>query len=308
MVNDYKKPILIYNPKAANGKGEKIYNNYYKILMDYKLFEKIDVYKTSSKDDTINEIVKIHSRKKHDLLISIGGDGSISTICNGLMKIPKNKRLPLLPLPSGTGNSLLRDFNILNIHDSVKNYKNEKPKMFDLIYMEEIDGNFKWYCINVLGMGFVSDIADYVVRKGKIFGALSYIFAIVLAIGRFKPYKTTIKYNNGKHEFKSDRAFFITFSNTKYMGGNVRAAPEAQYDDGLMDVMILYDINRFQLLNGFRKTFSGKHIYEEKCLYFQTSDLEVYADPKFIIMPDGELEGNSPIRARVISKQVKLVV
>jgi len=308
MKNNYKSPVLIYNPVAAGGSGRKIFENYHKILTDMGLFNKIDVYESYSKDNAIAKVQEVHRQHVNDLIITIGGDGSISTVCNGIMKMPINERLPILPLPSGTGNSLLRDFNIKNVHDSIDRYINDEPKIFDVIHVEEINGKFQWYCVNVLGFGFVSEIASFVSRTGKKLGAMSYPIGTVLALGNFRPYKTIIKYNKGKDTFQSDRVYFMTLSNTKYTGGKIMIAPDAKYDDGLIDVIILYELNRFGFLNGFRKVFKGNHIHDKGCLYFKTTDLEIHSTPDYLMMPDGELEGHSPVRVKIIPKQIKFIV
>ncbi len=307
MVNKFKKPLLIYNPLAAGGKTKNFFNEYFKKLNENNFFKKIDIFETFSKDDTINKIKKI-DKNKNDLIITLGGDGSISTVTNGLMNLPKNKRIPLFPLPCGSGNSLLRDFNILTIEDAINKYKTETPKDFDVIYYEEINGKLKGYCINVLGMGFVSNIAEYVVGKGKKYGAFSYVLGTLLTLTKFEPYKTTIKYGTDKKIFKSDKIFFMTLSNTKYSGGKIMVAPEAKYNDGLLDVVILHDLGRIRFLKGFVNTFKGTHIKDKKCMYFKIDKIEIYSEPKFTLMPDGELGGNSPIRVKVIPKQVKLIV
>jgi diacylglycerol kinase (ATP) len=305
----YKNPLLIYNPTAGGGRAKNKFEQYYKKMVDEDLFEKIEVCETKSKEDAIQSIIAIHNDNKFDLLISIGGDGTISTISNGLMKIPFEKRLPIFPLPSGSGDSLLRDFGITDINKSIANFKNNTaPKLYDLLFVEELKGNFKWFCINVLGMGFVSDIANYAVKYGKKFGAFSYVIALFLGLGEFKPYKTTFKYNDGKDEYKSDKNFFTTVSNTKFTGGAVMIAPDAKFDDGLMDVVVLHDINRFQFLKGFFKAFKGTHITEKGCLSFRTNSIEIYSEPNFYLMPDGDIEGNSPIRITIVPKQIGLVI
>lgn len=309
MRNNFKRPIIIYNPAAGGGKVQKQFTKYYKLLLEEKLFPKMDVYETKAPRDAITKIESLYKEKaSNDLIISIGGDGTISEVTNGLMKIPQANRFPLLPLPLGSGNSLLRDFNVTEIKDSIAHYKNDSQTKVDVLKVEEIEGTFKWYCLNVLGMGFIREIADYVVEHGKKLGPLSYVFGTVLALKRFKPYKTTIKYDNGTKEFKSDRVFFLTVSNSKYTGGKIMIAPNAKYNDGLMDVVVLHDINRFQFLNGFRKTGSGKHIDDKGCLYFTTDSLEIYSEPAFDLMPDGDLEGKSPIKVKLLKEQITLIV
>ena len=309
----YKNPVLIYNPNAGGGKAKKRYVLYYEELKKEKLFDNIDVIETKSVNEVDTFIKEIHSQNKNDLIISIGGDGTISSIANAIMKIPKEKRLPLFPLPSGSGDSLLRDFKIRNIKQAIQNYKLlDKPKEFDLLFVEELGGDFKYYCINVLGMGFVSDVVKDIISKGtKKLGAFGYALTIFTAIGNFKPYDTILKFRDQKgeqKEFKSNRVYFLTVSNTKYTGGGIKVAPDAIYNDGLMDIILLYEINRFQFLRGFLKTFKGNHIKDKGCLYLKTDYLEIYSTPKFELMPDGELWGNSPIRITVKPKEIILVV
>jgi diacylglycerol kinase (ATP) len=305
----FKKPLLIYNPAAGGGKAKKKFEIYYKKLIEEKIFEKIDVCETKSKQEAFEKVLEAHKDNKYDLLISIGGDGTISTVANALMNIPFEKRLPLYPLPSGSGDSLLRDFDIYSIEDSIKSYRNcDSLKLFDLFLLEVKESNFKWYCINVLGMGFISDIATSAVKHGKKYGAFSYVIALFLCLKEFKPYKTKILYNDKKDAFECDKLFFFTVSNTKYSGGGIKVAPDASYNDGLMDVVILHNINRFQFLKGFFKAMKGKHLKEKGCFSFRTNTLEITSTPDFILMPDGDIEGKSPVKVTLIPKQIKLVV
>lgn len=303
----FKFPIIIYNPKSGGGKSKKLFNKYYDLLKKNICFKKIEVFESYSKLETINKVVDLH-KNNYDLIISIGGDGSISTICNGLMKINIKKRLPVFPLPCGSGNSFLLDFNIQSIYDSIKNFKDNNHKMIDVFLVEEINGNFKWYCINVVGLGFISNIAKYGEEKFNKFGAIRYILSTLFALKEFKPYNTYIKYDNNKKKFNSEKVFFISISNSKFTGGKIMIAPEAKYNDGLMDVVILHDITRLRFLNGFRKVFKGKHINDKGCLYFKTKNVEIQSNPDFFLMPDGELEGKSPVKIRIIPEQIKLVI
>jgi diacylglycerol kinase (ATP) len=307
---NFNNPVIIYNPKSGGGRGQKNIKMNYQKLID-NLFNNVDVYEIKSRDILTNDIIKFHKEKKYDLIISIGGDGTISSIVNAIMNIPKADRIPIFPLPSGSGDSLLRDFNIRTVDQAIENYKKlENTKQFDLLFLEELNTNFKCYCINVIGFGFVSDIAKYTIANmKKIGGTLSYILGMFSGLSKFKPYKTTLKYNKGKDVYEADKVYFMTVSNTKYTGGAVMIAPEAKYNDSLLDILILHDISRLKFLGGYNKAFKGEHIFIKKGVkYFKTTDVEIYAEPQFYVMPDGELEGNSPVKISVVSKEIELVV
>ncbi len=306
----YKNPIIIYNPTAGGGSAQKKFKKYYDKLVENNLFQKIDIITTRTKEEALDKIEGVCRSKKNDLIITIGGDGTISTAVNGIMRLPKEDRVPLFPLPSGTGDSLLRDFDVTNIDRAIENYKRlESTKLYDLFYVEETEGDFKWYCINILGMGFISDIADYAVKNGKKLGALTYVVSLFAVLGRFRPYKISIKYGDDKTELKNDKTYFLTISNTKYTGGAIKVAPDAKFDDGLMDVVYLHDLNRLQFLNGFMKTFKGTHVKQKKlCGTLKTNYLEIEADPQFLVLPDGDLIGKTPLRITVKHKEVEIVV
>lgn len=309
MALNYKNPAIIYNPNAAGGKARTMFNDYYEKLKESGLFKDIAVFASETKEDSIKAVDTICASKERDLIITVGGDGTISTVVNALMKLDKSKRLPIFPIPSGSGNSLLRDFNALTFDDAINNYKKaENTEKFDLLFVEEIEGNFKYYCINVLGMGFVSDIVVSVLKFNKKFGALSYFIGVFSSLGKFKPYDTKIVYDGGTKEYKSKKVFFLTVSNTKRSGGGVIIAPEAHHNDGLMDVIVLHDISRFKFLKGFLKAFKGKHTKDKGCEYIKTNSLEIHASPKFYLMPDGELEGSSPVRVSIKRNEVELIV
>lgn len=306
MKNNFKRPIIIFNPSSAGGRAKDLFNKYYKIIKDSDLFENIDVFESYSKKGTISEIAEIHKNMKNDLIITIGGDGSISTVCNGIMNIEKEKRLPIFPLPAGSGNSFLLDFNINSINDSLKKFKERNLKSVDVLYVESLKNDFKWYCVNVVGLGFISNVAYYGEKYFAKFGSMRYIIGTMFALREFKSYKTTVKIDKS-NIFESDRIYFISISNTKYTGGKIMIAPDAKYDDGLMDIVILHDITRFRYLKGFIKAFKGRHINEKGCTIIQAKEIEIHSTPDFHLMPDGELEGFSPVKIRVIPKQLKFI-
>ncbi len=307
---NYRYPAIIHNPAAAGGKAKRRFKIYYDKLVKSGIFEKIDIFETSTKDQALTTIENICNNQKNDLIISIGGDGTISTTINGIMRAKKEYRLPLFPLPSGSGNSLLRDFGITSVDKAIKNYqKLQKSRLYDIFLTEEINGSFKWYCINIIGMGFISDIADYAVRNGKKFGALTYMVALFSVLGRFRPYKVKLIYGKDRNVIENNKTYFLTISNTKYTGGAIKIAPDAMFDDGLMDVVYLHDLNRFEFLYGFLQTFRGGHLKMKKiCSTVKTEYLEIEATPQFLTLPDGDLVGNTPLRVTLLPKEIELIV
>ncbi|OHD43013.1 MAG: hypothetical protein A2086_00310 [Spirochaetes bacterium GWD1_27_9] len=307
----YKKPILIYNPYAGEGKSKSLLIKYIEKL-NKELFANVELLKCNLKSELVKIIKEIHFTKSNDLIISVGGDGTISSMINALMEIPKNERIPLFPLPSGSGDSFLKEFNVRNINDAIRNFKSiSSPKYSDIMLVEDVTAGTKRYCINIVGMGYVSNLAYYAERYGRQYGSFSYFMGAIYGLKQFKSYKIKIKYKlNGKEEvYQSDKVYFLTVSNTKFTGGTVKIAPDAIFDDGIMDIIILHDINRFGFLSGYISAFRGKHIYNKGCTYLKATDVEIEVDSDFLIMSDGDLSGSkSPLKISLYSKEIPITI
>ena len=308
----YKNPIVFFNPKSAGGKTAKKFETIKAALGRAAFgFERVTFAETKKDRAENNEVIH-HAleTKNYDLIITIGGDGTISSVVNGMYILPQELHLPIMPIPFGSGNSVLREFGIMSIDDAAARYQSlTAPKDFDLLLCEN-DSGFKYYCINLLGMGFISDVVVEVLKFHKKFGAFSYVVGIMSALNRFRAYKVKMTIGSGDSQsvVTADRGQFLTLSNTQFSGGGIQIAPNAKYNDGLMDVVLLHDLSKFSFLQGFAKTFKGKHVGRKGCDYIQTDRIIIETEPPMMLMPDGELEGQTPITVSVIPKAVKIVV
>ena len=191
----YKNPIVFFNPKSAGGKTAKKFDMI-KAALGRAAFGFRNVTYIETKKDRAenNEVIrKALETQQYDLIITIGGDGTISSIVNGMFILPKELHRPIMPVPFGSGNSVLRDFDVHTIDDVMTHYQNDAaPKDFDLLLCENEKG-FRYYCINLLGMGFISDVVVEVLKFHKKFGAFSYVVGIMSALHRFRPYKVKME-------------------------------------------------------------------------------------------------------------------
>ncbi|MCG8569557.1 MAG: YegS/Rv2252/BmrU family lipid kinase [Spirochaetes bacterium] len=305
----YHNPIIFYHAKARAGRSNELFNHFQEKIDELQLFTSYQLFDSQSHEETNKKIKEVHENSDHDLIISYGGDGTLSSICNAMMHIDKKKRLPLLPVPGGSGNSFIKDFNIHCMEDAFDHYQKGLTSSLDVLQVEELHSSRIQYCINILGMGFISDIARNVEKNIKRLGSFSYVLGTILSLSQFKKYKAKIIYNQGNETFQSDNVYFLTVSNSKYSGGNILLAPHAKIDDGLLDITILHDLNRFQFLRGFSKTFKGKHIEETRiCKYIQATDVEIIAEPSFHLMPDGDLIGHSPVKIKIMPGEIQLAI
>lgn len=302
----YKRITVIYNKNANSGNLNSNLEHLKDCLAKKMQESEISYYDSESVEKMNNYIAEICNEKKYDLIISFGGDGTVSTVCNALMNVDFDKRLPVLPIPGGTGNSLFVDFGIESIEGAFEKLDGDGYYLSDIIEVKSRNRNF--YCINIIGMGFISDVAEYSVKHKKTMGGFAYVMAVFAGLGKFRPYKTKITFSDNK-TFQSDKVYFLTVSNNKFTASKFMVAPEADMTDGLGDIIILHDLGRLRFLWGFSKIFKGGHVKVKGCTYLKSASMKIEASPDFYLMPDGELlQDYSPVEINVLKHQIKFAL
>lgn len=99
---------------------------------------------------------------------------------------------------------------------------------------------------------------------------------------------------------------FIEISNTRYTA-NFLMAPNAEIDDGRLDIMILKKLSRIKLLKSCPKIFTGEHIHMEEVETYQARNIKIITDFPKILTPDGEVLGITPIEVECLYQQVEVL-
>ena len=158
-----------------------------------------------------------------------------------------------------------------------------------------------YYFLNIIGIGFVSDVTE-TASKLKLLGNISYTLGVLYRLIFLQSFKTDITVD-GK-SFQHD-SIFIEISNTTYTA-NFLMAPNAEIDDGYLDITILNKINRRTLLKAFPKVFTGEHIHLDPVDTIKARKISIQTDKPKILTPDGELIGISPVEIECLPRAVEV--
>lgn len=302
----FRKALVIYVPRVGKRKkiktSQKLYNMIKKISVESPIF-----FETPSVEATHSFIYENLLKKEFDVILVAGGDGLVSSVCNGLMSVPKDLRVPFLPLAMGSGNTFAEDLGIKSVKDAIRLI--EKATVLSKTDILKVKTNEKvFYCVNVLGGGFITDVAKLAEESGKKLGAFTYIWAVIKALKKMNNYKVRLTGRDGKTLFQSSRTVLISFNNNCKTGAAFKMAPDALINDGVVDVVVLHDISRIEFFIGFLKLFNGEHIFCRGCEYFQTDYIKVESLPELALMPDGELFGNSPFEVEVVKNELEIAL
>lgn len=299
-----EKTLLVVNPAAGHGRGEKIFRRLRSRLLES--IPGLDI-RVSEYPGHAVEIGRRAAAEGPARILCLGGDGTPYEVINGLYTGGRPDRPPEIGLiPAGTGNSFLRDFGEATPEASLESILAGRRRAVDLIQFDYAFGGrvTRGYALNILGVGLIADILKLTNERLKGFGALGYSLAVLLRLA---------KGLDNRIELEADgRAWTIAgsalvVSNSKFTGGRMKIAPAADTADGRADLVVFREVNRREIVSIFRRVFSGSHAGHPKVDMLQTAGIAVAADPPQLLMADGELVGETPLRAKVLPGEITLL-
>jgi YegS/Rv2252/BmrU family lipid kinase len=199
---------------------------------------------------------------KVDMVVAVGGDGTINEIGQGLL----GTDTALGIIPAGSGNGFARNVNIpLNQKKAIAILLNPRFKKIDV---GKING---FYFFNVAGAG-LDAIISVRFDHSRTRGLLSYFVIALKTYFRYRPEPVDIHLEDRKFRRSP---LLLSFANLPEFGGNATIAPNALPDDGLIDVCILNPIKIRKALVNLPKLFNGK--------IDELPEMEIYQVKKAVI-------------------------
>ena len=232
-------------------------------------------------------LAKQAGEQGYDMVIAMGGDGTVHEVVNGLMMIPEEKRPILGIVPVGSGNDFGHALNI-STHptEALTRALDGEPSTVDLCVMTDEHGR-KEYFDNTLGIGFGAMVT---IRSHKIpvlRGFMIYLIAVIQTI--------IIDHIPNHMQIESDgqaweqKVKYLVLCNGSREGGGFLVAPDAKIDDGIMHYAMITDVSRpmmFRLIPEFMKGTHGrfKQVRMGTCQMFS-----LQSDRPLYIHADGEI-------------------
>lgn len=196
------------------------------------------------------------------------------------------ERVALGFLPLGTGNSFLRDFAKDGTEASLQAISEHRTRPIDLLRLTHAVG--ETYSFNLLSVGFTADVAALTNRAFKPFGHLGYLLGVFVRVVQLRRRSFALRCDDDQ-EWDEQRSLFLTFNNSKYTGGTMLIAPQADPTDGLIEFVRWGPIGRLGLLRNLPRLYDGTHIEHPLASRRAVRRVE-FRDPAPVdIMIDGEV-------------------
>jgi len=279
-----EKFLAIVNPAAGGGRSAKLAGAELARLRTKGL--RVDVI-ASTGPGHVAELAGEAYAQGYRRFLAVGGDGTAHEIVNGVFSHQKTtQRIELGFLPLGTGNSFLRDFSERGVEDSLDALENGRKRRVDLLRLTHATGTI--YSLNLLSVGFTADVGAITNRMFKSFGDLGYLLGVFVKVAQLNRRGFKMRVDD-ELDWDERRCLFLTFNNSKYTGGTMLIAPQADPTDGYIEYVRWGPISRLGLLKMLPRLYDGTHINHPLASRRPVKKVEFALDGPVDVMVDGEI-------------------
>jgi diacylglycerol kinase (ATP) len=242
-----------------------------------------------------------------ELLVVVGGDGSVNEVANGLVG---RDDVEVAMIPRGTGWDFARTYGIPHRLDrALEVALTGRPRTIDLgrASFHAWDGSeVETYFANVASAGMSGAIARRANETTKALGGkASYLWATFAVFARWQNSEVRVTVDG---ESRAARMHDVVVANGRTFGGGMIICPEAEPDDGVFDVLTIGDLTKRDLLVTLPKTYRGRHLPHPKAELLRGAVVTIDADAPLPIELDGEQPGTTPVRFELVPAALRVRV
>jgi diacylglycerol kinase (ATP) len=276
--------FAIVNPAAGGGRSAKLAGPAIARLRKHGL--QVDVIASTSQGHAA-QLAREAYDQGYRRFLAVGGDGTAHEILNGVFAgSTAAQRIALGFLPLGTGNSFLRDFAKDGAAASLQALIEGRTRTVDLLRLTHATGEI--YSFNLLSVGFTADVAALTNRMFKPFGDLGYLLGVFVRVVQLRRRSMALRCDDDA-EWDEGRSLFLAFNNSKYTGGSMLIAPDADPSDGLIEFVRWGPIGRLGLLRTLPRLYDGSHIKHPLASRRAVRHVEFKEAAAVNVMIDGEV-------------------
>jgi len=306
------KTIVIVNPQAGNGRTEKIWPNIESALE--KSIGSFEVLQTTCRGDATDlsrRILAVDTVR----IVAVGGDGHLNEVLNGFIEndLPVNPEARLSFVMTGTGCDFQRSLGISgkwqNAAAKLKDAKVRKIDVGKVTYTAADKTQKIRYFDNIASFG-LSGAVDHCLEHSRLRdylgGSPLFLWATIKTVFTHPNQSIRFRIDDGPEEGICSRLGLL--ANGRYFGGAMHAAPEAELDDGLLDLLMLKEISVAKFLWHLPKIYKGTHLKIPEIFFQKVRKFTAESSEQVILDIDGESPGYLAATFEVLPKILNLQI
>jgi YegS/Rv2252/BmrU family lipid kinase len=285
---------LIVNPSAGGGRAGRLLGEVAAALSSHHLEHHVE----RTRDLEHATALAADAAAAGEVAAAFGGDGLIAAVASGL----RGTDGVLGVLPGGRGNDLVRVLGIPR--DPVAACQVLSGGVVRALDLGQAgDRTF----LGIASCGFDSDANRIANQTRFVKGNLVYAYGAIRALAGWRPARFELTLADGRTHVVT--GYSVGAANSKAYGGGMYAAPDAELDDGLLDIVTCAEMSKWRFLASLMpKVFKGTHIQEPEVTVLRSSEVHVAADRPFTMYADGDPIAELPVTVRVLPGAVRVLL
>lgn len=299
---------MIVNPESDRGRTGKRWTQIKEAL---KSFLKEFKCEFTEKPLQATEISRTAIKEGSELIVGIGGDGTVNEIANGFYEdfTLINPETILGVVPSGRGSDFSRSLNIKpGLNSALQVITQDSSSAIDIgkvSYKDHASEDQTRYFLNISDFGLGGEVCqrmnlDRAERKTS-----SYLKSTVAAFLNYKNKRVKLRIDG--EDLPASDYLIGAISNGRVFGKGMRVAPEAKLDDGLFDVVLIKGMRVLEFCRNVWRVYTGRHLSHPKVELIRGRTIEAFPDSEendVLIEVDGEQLGKLPATFNILHKTI----
>jgi YegS/Rv2252/BmrU family lipid kinase len=306
---DPQRPLVIVNPRSGGGLSEARWARLVAGLTD-GLGPFDTVFTTAPRHATT--IARREAAGGRRLVVAFGGDGTISETADGILDAGAGATTELGIIPRGTGGDFRRTLELpKDLAEAARRVREGAPRAIDagrVRFVAHDGSETVRHFVNVASFGFSSAVASRANASSKrLGGKVAFLGATVRSLFAYDNTDVWMSLDDGPRERR--RVLMAAVGNGRFFGGGMKICPGAQLDSGTLEVIVVGDFTRLEVLTKLGRLFDGSHVALESVTATPARKLTAEPVESGAVVPielDGETPGRLPATFEVMPSALRV--
>ncbi len=255
------------------------------------------------------ELARVAASDGYRYIVAVGGDGTVNEVANGILHSASPTETSLGIVSTGTGSDFARSVGIPRDYTSACSFLvSSRRRLIDVgvVEFKSKGQTLQRFFVNVAGVGFDAAVVEATEKLPKYFGGtIPYLGGLFRSLFSYRNKLVTLSVGD---RVEAKRILNVAVANGSYVGGGMHIAPKAELDDSLLDVVIIGDVGKFELLKALPMVYKGTHINHPKVRMEQATHISIESSERVLVYADGELLGECPASFWLMPAALRIVV
>ena len=255
------------------------------------------------------ELARAAASDGYRYLVAVGGDGTVNEVANGILYSTNAPSTALGVVSTGTGSDFARSAGIPRDYAtacSALTNSRRLPIDVGVVEYQSEGRTLQRFFVNAAGAGFDAAVVKETERFPKFFGGtIPYVAGLLRTLFSYKNKPVEVRVGD---EVESGRVLSVVVANGGYLGGGMHIVPQAELGDSLLDVAIIGDMGKLELLKELPKVYKGTHVNHPKFKMKKATRITVESTEPMLVYADGELLGECPASFWLMPAALSIVV